>query len=369
MKKNIVIIGGGVVGLNIALAVSDRKMGDVFLLEKEPYLGHHTSTRNSEVVHAGFAYSPGSLKSRLCVEGNRLTYELLDRLGVKCRRGGKWIVAYTDEEVAAIDNIVTNANACGVPGIRRADPSEVLKCSPLVARPKAALFSETSGIMDASGYMKALEHALAVRDGVFLVYPCEVSGIDAQKKIFKTKSRGDMNYDILINAAGLFSDDIYRMAGGRRRLEVIPYKGEYYTWRRGGVDGLIYPVPRAFLPKSDATLASNFGIHLHRTIGGDLMVGPSQVRKGAADKEDYAIETPPEAFIEEVSPLVTERPGVEDLAPALAGNRPKLFEDGRAVADFEIFRDDDVIHLLGIESPGLTAAPAIGKYVAQLIEQ
>lgn len=367
MARTIVIIGGGVVGLNIALAVSERKLGDVFLLEKEPYLGHHTSTRNSEVVHAGFAYSPGSLKSTFCVEGNSLTYRLLDSLGVKCRRGGKWIVAYTDDEVAAIENIVKNASACGVRGMRRADPAEVLECSPLVARPKAALFSETSGIMDASGYMKALERALAMRDGVFLVYPCEVCGIDARRKTFTTTKRGDMNYDILINAAGLFSDDIYRMAGGRRQLEIIPYKGEYYTWRHGGIEGLIYPVPRAFLPKSDATLASNFGIHLHRTIGGELMVGPSQIKKGVADKEDYAIETPPEAFIEEVSPLVTERPGAEDLAPALAGNRPKLFEDGRAVADFEIFRDGDVIHLLGIESPGLTAAPAIARYVAGLI--
>jgi len=366
MTKTIAIIGGGVVGLNIALAISDRKLGDVFLLEKEPWLGHHTSTRNSEVIHAGLAYPPGSLKAKLCVEGNPLTYELLTRLDVPYRREGKWIVAYTDDELAAIDGMLANTRECSTPGMRMADPSEVLDHAPILATPKAAVFSETSGIMDSSSYMKALEIELSKRDNVFLIYPCTVNGIDCERGIFNTEGRGDMDFDILVNSAGLFADDIYRMAGGRRKLEIRPYKGEYYTWRKAGLDGLIYPVPKSFLPKSDATQTSSFGIHLHRSIGGDLMLGPSQLERPIEMKEDYTIETPPDRFVDAVSYLLKEVPDPEELMPALAGNRPKLFEDGKAQADFQIFREGNVIHLLGIESPGLTAAPAIARYIVAM---
>lgn len=363
MSKTIAIIGGGVVGLNIALELSKRKAGDVFLLEKEPFFGHHTSTRNSEVVHAGLAYPEDSLKTKLCLTGNRLTYKLLDELRVPYKRDGKWIVAYTDDEVQAIERMLLHTSSVGTPGMRHASPGEVSALSALIKKPKSAAYSETTGIMDASSYIEALGRALFQRDGVFTIYPCEVTSIDVSRGKLDTKERGDMDFDIVINAAGLFADDIYRMCGGKRNFEIKPFKGEYYTWRRDGFDGLVYPVPKSFLPKADPTETSNFGIHMHRTVAGELLLGPSQLE--VKDKTDYTIETTPEVFADSIAELLNEMPDVKDMMPGFAGNRPKLFENGQAMKDFEIFREGDTIHLLGIESPGLTAAPAIAKYIIQ----
>lgn len=366
MGRTIVIVGGGVVGLNIALALSETGADDVFLLEREAFLGHHTSTRNSEVVHAGFAYPPGSQKARLCVEGNWLTFALLERLGVAYRREGKWIVAHTEAEEAAIGDLLANARACGVPGMRRASEDEALSAVPEVRRPRAAVFSESSGIMDAAAYIRALEVALAGRPCVQLVYPCEVQAIDADRRVIAT-SRGEMPFDLLVNAAGLFSDDVYRMAGGGRPFEIRPFKGEYCLWRKGTLCGLVYPVPGAFIARGDALQVSSMGIHAHRSVAGDLYVGPTQVELPPAARADYAIRTPPATFAEAIARLIDRPPRPEDLEPAFAGNRPKLFEGGRPCGDFAIFREGDIVHLLGIESPGLTAAPAIARHVSGLL--
>lgn len=360
-------MGGGVVGLNIALRLAaSRSSDDIFVLEREAFLGHHTSTRNSEVIHAGFAYPPGSQKARLCVEGNRLTYELLKDLGVPVRGDGKWIVAHAEEEAAAVEALLSNARACGVPGMSRKSPDEAIRAVPILRRPHAVAFSATSGIMDAAGYVRAMDVALSKRERVRVVYPCTVEGIDPLRGVVST-SRGEMPFDLLVNAAGLFADEVYRMAGGRRAFEIRPFKGEYYLWSKGKVDGLVYPVPHSFLAAGDPTRVSSMGIHAHRSVAGDLYVGPSQVEGAVSAKTDYAIRTPPAVFAEAMATMFREPPRADELAPAFAGNRPKLFEGGRPCGDFEIFREGEAVHLLGIESPGLTAAPAIARYVLSIM--
>ena len=367
MTKTVVIAGGGVVGLNIALALAESGSGDdVFLLEREEFLGHHSSTRNSEVVHAGFAYPPGSLKARLCVEGNKLTYDLLGRLGVPFRREGKWIVAHDPAEADAMDAMLENARLCGVPGMRGVSPDEVVKAAPFILRPLAAALSESSGIMDAAAFIRSLEVALSKHAGVQLVYPCGVEGIDSARGVVET-TRGEMPFDFFVNAAGLFADEIYRMAGGARLFEIRPFKGEYCTWRKGKIGGLVYPVPRRFLSAGDATMVSSMGIHAHRSVAGELFIGPTQVEMDAKSKTDYRIVTSPEVFSSAMAGMLACPPPVEELEPAFAGNRPKLFEDGVARGDFEIFREGPFVHLLGIESPGLTAAPAIAEHVLGLL--
>jgi L-2-hydroxyglutarate oxidase LhgO len=168
--------------------------------------------------------------------------------------------------------------------------------------------------------------------------------------------------------------------------EIIPFKGEYYTWRRGKINTMLYPVPGRFVQgpgaapfrvrqmqpaqpegsKNDAALISSMGIHTHRNIAGELFVGPSQVKKTADKKSDYTIETPPQVFVDAVSHFVKDI-RAEDLEPAYAGNRPKLYKGGHPIGDFEIFREKNIIHLLGMESPALTAAPAIARYVGKMI--
>ncbi len=365
----IAIIGGGVIGLNIALHLSENTKHDIFLLEKEKFLGHHTSTRNSEVIHAGFAYPPDSLKAKLCVEGNALTYSLLTRLKVPFNKCGKWVIACGEEDDKALEEVLKNAAACGVEQFKRSSVSALNKAEPEIQNVTSVINSATSGIMDAAEYIRALEVALSHNNKVNVIYPCAVTGIDATGKKVET-DRGPIEYDLLINSAGLWADDIYEMrhqgsAPQRLKYEIIPFKGEYYSWHKGRIKTMIYPVPHRFLSKGDERLVSSMGIHTHRNIAGELLIGPSQVECAKDKKDDYKIVTPPEKFVEALSCFV-KGVKVEDLEPAYAGNRPKLYKDGHPIGDFTIFREGEVIHLLGIESPALTAAPAIARYVAKL---
>ncbi|MBI4127010.1 MAG: FAD-dependent oxidoreductase [Deltaproteobacteria bacterium] len=364
-----VIIGGGVVGLNIALALSESKDSphDIFLLECEKFLGHHTSARNSEVLHAGIAYPPTSMKAKLCVEGNRLSRELFDRLGVPYKKTGKWILATNDAEAEGLQRVAENTTASGGVPLVECSPAKAVESVPELSVPRAAMFSPSTAMIDVSGYIRVLDQVLSGRQNVNIVKPCRAMSIDRVRSILTT-DRGEMPYDWLVNAAGLFADDVYRMTGGPRTFSVLPYKGEYYRWKNGTVDHVVYPVPGRFVSATgDGALVSSLGIHFHRNIGGDLLLGPSQAKGAADSKLDYAITTPPEKFIEAVTPYLRNPPRVEDLEPAYAGNRPKLYESGKAVGDFQIITEGNIIHLLGIESPGLTAAPAIARHVMEMM--
>jgi L-2-hydroxyglutarate oxidase LhgO len=363
----IVIIGGGIVGLNCALELSEsRKDDEIFVLEAEDYLGAHTSTRNSEVIHAGFNYPPRSMKSVLCIDGSRLTYELLKKYSVPHCQCGKWILAFTEKEEEGLALILKNASECGVSGVSQKSPSQASSEMPWLKPVRAALFSKTSGILDSSEYVSALGRILSNRPNCHVLTSCRVKEIHDEKIV---SARGEIEFDLLINSAGLFSDEIYRMSGGGRDFEIRPFKGEYYLWRKGPIEGLVYPVPERFLSKSGATLVSSMGVHLHRSVSGDRFIGPSQLEMPSSKKTDYKIETASHVFAEKAACYFKNPPSAAELEPAQAGNRPKLFEDGKPAGDFVILREDCFIHLLGIESPGLTAAPAIAKRVAGIVKK
>lgn len=376
----ICIIGGGVVGLNIAYKLAGG--GDeIYLLEKEPYLGHHTSTRNSEVIHAGFAYPSDSLKAKFCLSGNPMTYTLLDKLGVPYKRYGKWIIACGEGDIAALDATFENAKKCNVPEFNYADVNELLKIEPDIHSVTKVIFSASSGIMDSAAYIKALEVTLFNCENVNLIFPCKVIGVEVATKTVET-DRGSIEYDVLINSAGLWADDVFDMTAAENekgRYKIVPFKGEYYTWRKGRIKTMIYPVPRRFLSAGnvDQTLVSSMGIHTHRNIAGDLFLGPSQIdplvsvipaEAGIQSlKDNYKIINTAAYFAENVLHYLK---GVkaEDLEPAYAGNRPKLYIDGHPFGDYKIWREENIIHLLGMESPALTSAPAIAEYVADLLK-
>ncbi|MBI2344317.1 MAG: FAD-dependent oxidoreductase [Deltaproteobacteria bacterium] len=365
----IFIIGGGVIGLHVAIAVAEDMPGhpDIVVCDQAPFLGDHTSGRNSQVIHAGFAYPIGSLKARLCVEGNPLSYEWLLRLGVTHHRCGKWVVAFHDEELPALAKVLEIGEACGAAGLREVSAADVAAAEPACHRFAGAVFSGTSGMMDAAGYLRALERYLTAQENCHLLYPCAVTAIDPVRHVVET-TRGAMEYSLLINCAGLWADDIYAMTGGTRRLRIKPFKGEYYIWKDGRVASMIYPVPRRYLPgrEHDKRLVSSMGVHLHRDTGGQLFVGPTQIELDWDQKTDYAVTTPREAFVEQASHYApVMHPASFEMA--YAGNRPKIYEDGKPLGDFLVFREGDChLHLLGIDSPGLTAAPAMARYVAQL---
>ncbi len=366
----IFVVGGGVIGLHVAIALAEMPgHPDIILCERERFLGDHTSGRNSQVIHAGFAYPPGSLKATLCVEGNRLSYEWLKKLGVTHLRCGKWLVAFDAHELPALQKVLEVGAACNVPGLRVASAAEVQRAEPSCHSFAGAVFSETSGMMDAAEYIRALERYFTAQPNCHLLYPCAVTGVDPIGRMIQT-DRGDMEYSLLVNCAGLWADELYALCGGTRALRIKPFKGEYYIWKTGKIESVLYPVPRRFLPGGDVDkrLVSSMGVHLHRDTGGQLFVGPTQVELDWDQKTDYSFVTTRDAFVQQAA-LYAPVDDPEQFVQAYVGNRPKLYEDGHPLGDFLIFRDGEHhLHLLGIESPGLTAAPAVARHVRSLLQ-
>ena len=347
----VVVIGGGIVGCHIAYRLAKERL-EVFLLEKEKSLGEHTSTRNSGVIHGGIYYEPGSLKARLCVRGRHLTYEFLRSHDIPHWKCGKVIVALVVSELKALEDLKKRGEDNGVENLKLVDETEVRRIEPRV-RCFAGLHSPETGILDMAAYIKTMEKVLKGL-GVTIVKQCKVLSVGNHNTLSTT--RGEMEADILINAAGLHSDSIARMCG-LEGYEIVPSKGDYYNTTEDVIRGLVYPVP-----DSPHTL----GIHLTRTLGEDTLIGPSIVQ--VSDKEDYEIRTPREEFEKGALAMIPDI-NIKRIYPGYSGNRPKLYYHGELQTDFVIQKQEKGrIHLLGIESPGLTAAPAIAEYVAKIIK-
>ena len=347
----VAIIGGGIVGCHLAYRLA-KEGKEVFLLEKEKALGEHTSTRNSGVIHGGIYYPQGSLKARLCLRGRHLTYEFLRSHDIPHWRCGKIIVALVNTELKALEELKKRGDDNGVENLRLIDEVEVRKIEPRV-KCLGALHSPETGILDMAAYMRIMERILKGL-GATIVKQCEVTAIDDRNNLSTT--RGEMEAEMIINAAGLYSDSIAKMCS-LEGYEVIPHKGDYYNTTEEVIRGLIYPVPDS--PHS-------LGIHLTRTLGAETLIGPSAVH--VFDKDDYEINTPREEFEKGALALIPDF-NVHRIYPGYSGIRPKLYDHGELQTDFVIQKQEkERIHLLGIESPGLTAAPAIAEYVSKMIK-
>ena len=346
-----VVIGGGIVGCHVAYQLG-KERPEVFLLEKEKSLGEHTSTRNSGVIHGGIYFEAESLKARLCVRGRHLTYGFLRNHHIPHSKCGKVIVALEGKEFKALKNLRDRGVENGVENLKLLEEAEVRKIEPRV-RCFAALHSPETGILDMAAYIKTMEKTLKGL-GVTIVKQCKVLSVSNHNTLSTT--RGEIKADILINAAGLHSDAIARMCG-LEGYEIVPYKGDYYNTTEDVIRGLVYPVPDS--PYS-------LGVHLTRTMGGETLIGPSVVQ--VTDKEDYEIRTPREEFEKGVLAMIPDF-NIHRIYPGYSGNRPKLYYNGALQTDFVIEEQEQArVHLLGIESPGLTAAPAIAEYVVKIIK-
>ncbi len=349
---SVVIIGGGIVGCHIAYRLVNEGR-EVFLLEKERALGEHTSTRNSGVIHGGMYYPHGSLRARLCVRGRHLTYEFLRKHTIPHSKCGKVIVALNPEELKSLERLKDLGESNGVENLNLVDEAAVQRLEPRV-RCLAGLHSPETGILDMAAYMRTMEKVLKGL-GVTLVKQCRVLSVDDHNTLATT--RGDMEADILINSAGLYGDAIATLCG-LEGYEIIPYKGDYYNTTEEAIRGLVYPVP-------DSPLS--LGIHLTRTLGDEILIGPSVVK--VTDKEDYKIRTPRKEFEAGALAMIPDF-NTERIYPGYSGNRPKLYYHGDLQTDFVIVKQEPMrVHLLGIESPGLTAAPAIAESVAEIIKR
>lgn len=370
-KADIIIIGAGIIGLAVAAEVANPDR-TVYIIEKNERFGLETSSRNSGVIHAGLFYPPSSLKTRLCLEGNSLLYELCEKVGIGYRRLGKVIVATNDAEIQEMEALYKNAEDSGAIGLRWLSRSELKRLEPNVEG-AAALFSPNTGIIDAHGLMSYFAN-LARDRGAAIVYCVEAIGLlkvrDALRVVFRdAQETATIDTKVVVNCAGLHSDRIAAMAG--INVDTAGYrlyycKGQYFSVKQAKgqlVKRLIFPVPKHLSP--------GVGIHVVMDLDGRMRLGPDAQYVPTID---YAvIEVDRKVFYDSVKPFL---PFVDydDLEPESAGIRPKLQKPGDPIRDFVISNEADkglpgLINLIGIESPGLTAAPAIGRYVSHLVKQ
>ncbi|MBI2830950.1 MAG: NAD(P)/FAD-dependent oxidoreductase [Chloroflexi bacterium] len=369
-KADITIIGAGVVGLAVS-AETARRGREIYVLEKNDAFGQETSSRNSEVIHAGIYYPEGTLKARLCVEGNRLLYELCEKYGIPFATLGKLIVAAGDEELGELDHLLKQGRKNGAQGLRMLSRRELKEMEPNVEG-AAAILSPSTGVIDSHALMRCYV-SKATEGGAKIAYRSRVTVIEKLSDGYRvtvedTEGVSSFETSVLINCAGLYCDKIAALAG--IDIDMAGYrlrycKGEYFSVDGGKsrmVKRLIFPVPPPGI--------AGVGIHVTFDISGRMRLGPSIEY---VDGINYAVDSRHKPlFYDSVKSFL---PFIEydDLQPEMAGIRPKLQGPGEPVKDFVIRDESDkglpgLINLIGIESPGLTASPAIARYVREIVK-
>jgi len=365
------IVGGGIIGCAVAEALS-RRWQDVFLVEQYPKFGMATSTRNSGVIHSGIYYPKNSWKARHCVEGNRLTKEFCAKHNVPWRTTGKLVVAKDASEEKELLALMKKGEDNGVKGLRIIDAAGVRAIEPHV-KGHAALLAPSTGICSAEDLVHAFAR-VAEEHGANLVNHAKVVSLEPVKDAVRVRLRiGDEEQSetetiearCVINAAGLYSDEVAQLLGPRP-WKIYPVRGEYCEIRGPRaelIQSLVYP-----LPHHDGL---SLGLHFTKTLWGTVLVGPTAAYVEGKDNYERDRMTIPE-FVSDAKTMLPELEE-SDLQLGYTGLRPKLVPPGgEGIADFVIDPDKEVprvIQLVGIESPGLTAAPAIANHVSTLVEQ
>jgi L-2-hydroxyglutarate oxidase len=384
------VVGGGILGLAVARELTAR--GDqVTVLEKEDHWAGHQTGHNSNVVHAGLYYAPGSFKARMSVAGNRSIVDFARANDVPVEVCGKLVVATSDAELPGLRALAERAEANGVPA-KLISPAEAHAYEPEVAC-VGALRVESTGIIDFPAICAALVRSLDKADlrlstPALGIRPGRSGGVEI------ATGTDIVRADALVNCAGLHSDRVARLAGLEPKARIVPFRGEYFTLRPESahlVRGLIYPVPDASLPF--------LGVHLTRMLDGSVHAGPNAVlalrREGYRWRDmsaaDFAetLRFPglwrlarryPRTAVDEVARSLSRRRfarslarlvpavGREDLVRAHAGVRAQaLLPDGTLVQDFLIETAPNQVHVLNAPSPAATCCLEIAKYVADQV--
>jgi len=390
---DILVIGGGIVGLGTALEASRRfpqlRLG---VLEKEAGVGRHQTGHNSGVIHSGVYYKPGSLKARTCVQGAAAMVEFCREHEIPYEVCGKVIVATTEEEIGRLKGLEERGKANGLSGLRMIKPEELREVEPHVAG-LAALLVPSTGITD---YKMVCEKyaELTTRQGGAVLLDAAVTGIRSVNGSFVVESaKGTFGAKHLINCAGLFSDRISQMAGVEAPVRIVPFRGEYYDLtpeRKNLVRGLIYPVPDPRFPF--------LGVHFTRRIHGNVDAGPNAVfafKREGYGRTDFSLSDTlsslsfpgfwrmasrywksgvdeqyrsvrKAAFVKALQKLV---PDVRDadLVPGGSGVRAQaITRDGSLVDDFQFSQSKNMLHVYNVPSPAATASLAIGRILVEM---
>jgi L-2-hydroxyglutarate oxidase LhgO len=392
-QYSVIIIGGGVVGLGVALEITRRfPRLRLLVLEKEPGVGRHQSGHNSGVIHSGVYYKPGSLKARLCVSGAAAMVEFCREHGVPHNVCGKVIVATRPDELPRLEELRRRGEANGLTGLRLIGPEELRDIEPH-ATGLQALVVPSTGVTDYAAVCETYAQLISAGGGAIMT-SARVTGIRrTANEIVVETSRGAFATASLINCAGLFADRIARMAGDNPGVMIVPFRGEYYDLtpaRASLVRALIYPVPDPRFPF--------LGVHFTRRITGKVDAGPNAILALAREGYRHTNISPRDlaqslafpgfwrmarqhwrngldewhrslskaAFVRALQRLLPEISS-SDLVPGGSGVRAQALKpDGSLVDDFQFVPSGKILHVLNVPSPAATASLMVGKAIVDI---
>jgi L-2-hydroxyglutarate oxidase len=395
-RYDVVIVGGGIVGLSVALEITRRfpRLG-LLLLEKEDRVAQHQSGHNSGVIHSGIYYKPGSLKARLCVEGAHAMVQFCRDHGVSQEICGKVIVATSEDEFPRLEELRRRAEANGVAGVQAIGPEQLREIEPH-ARGLRALLVPSTGITDYSAVCGKYAELIQAQGGTISLSTAVTNLRSFSGDVLVETNGPEFSAANLINCAGLYSDRICRMAGETPEVTIVPFRGEYYDLvpeRAALVRSLIYPVPDPQFPF--------LGVHFTRRINRTVDAGPNAVfafRREGYRRTDFnlnelaaalafpgfwwmaarnwrsGLEEFQRSFFKPVFVRALQRllPEVreEDLIPGGAGVRAQAVKwDGTLVDDFLFMPSGKMLHVLNVPSPAATASLPIGRAITDMAAQ
>ncbi|HEY3840764.1 MAG TPA: L-2-hydroxyglutarate oxidase [Bryobacteraceae bacterium] len=391
-RYHIAIVGGGIVGLAVALEITQQFPHlRLLLLEKEARVGQHQSTHNSGVIHSGVYYRPGSLKAKLCVTGAAAMVNFCREHGIPHQICGKVIVTTQEEELPRLQELQRRGEANGLTGLRSLAPEELREIEPHAAGLRALLVP-SAGITDYAAVCDKYAELIIQQGGTILTSHAVTSIERRTDEIILETNRGAFSTHSLINCGGLFSDRIARMAGDDPQVTIVPFRGEYYNLipqRSSLVRALIYPVPDPRFPF--------LGVHFTRRIGGSVDAGPNAVlalRREGYKRSDFHLHDMASAlvfpgfwrmaarnwrsgiaefrrsfskaeFVRALQKLVPEI-SATDLVPGGSGVRAQaLTRAGALVDDFRFVQSHKILHVLNVPSPAATASLMIARAIVK----
>lgn len=394
-RFDIVIVGGGIVGLATARSLASQGRYRVAVLEAEDDIARHQTGHNSGVIHSGLYYRPGSLKARNCIAGREALYAFCREHGIAHERCGKLVVATEPGELDALDELERRGRANGLTGLRRLRPEEIREVEPHAIGVAGLLVPET-GIVDFREVARAFADEIRGAGGAILTGTRVAAVNPDSDRLVVESERSSVSCSHLINCAGLQCDRLARLCGLELDLRIVPFRGDYYEVRpemHHLVRNLIYPVPDPRFPF--------LGVHLTRTVDGRLEAGPNAVlalhregygrwhfsrrdafdtlsfggfwrlagRQGRLAIGEMVRSLTRRAFVEALKRLVPEI-GVGDVAPAGCGIRAQAVSSGGdLVDDFRIFDGQRSTHVINTPSPAATASISIGATIAKRVAE
>jgi len=392
---DILVIGGGIIGTATALSLQNSSKLNILMIEAEKKIAFHQTGNNSGVIHSGLYYKPGSLKAKNCTDGRELLYNFCAEQNIPYQKCGKIVVATDESEINALDELYEKGIANGLTGIKKLSAKEIKNYEPH-ATGIAGIFVPQTGIVDYSKVTDAYAK-LFLEAGGYLETSCKFLSLnDANGELIAITTKGEIKTKFLVNCGGLYCDRIAKLCGVNPRLQIVPFRGEYYKVKKEKeylVNNLIYPVPDPRFPF--------LGVHFTRMISGGVEAGPNAVlafKREGYTKKDFSVSDlsqmffysgfwkmaskyykmgfgefyrsfSKKAFVSALQKLIPEIQG-EDIEVGGAGVRAQALEpNGKLVDDFRIVEASKMVHVLNAPSPAATASLSIGKTIAELVKK